>query len=39
MTSNSPQRLLPLINTETTATASKFGRQGDEYIFSLLILK
>ena len=37
--SNSPQRLLPLINTVTTATTSKSGSREPDLFFSLLLLK
>jgi len=37
--SNSPQRLLPLICTVTTATTSKSGSRETDLFFSLLFLK
>ena len=36
---NSPQRLLPLIMTVTTATTSKSGSREPDLFFSLLFLK
>jgi len=37
--SNSPQRLLPLISTVTTATTRKSGSREPDLFFSLLFLK